>query len=665
MIFNRSRISAAVFTLVASASSFADATTPFSRLITLGDSLTDGGAYTGTVIAGSGGTAPAINYKFTTNFIDGSGKVWAEYLADKMGLQLKPNLVNSYIGAPTYWSFTNSGGTNFAQGGTQVATDPAGETNAALGISAISVKQQVTNLLAQSPTLSSNDLVILWAGANDIFQAMGTVQASGGSTASVQTAAAQISKAASDLVVEVDRLKAAGAKFIVVNSLPNVGQTPGMIAGGDGTVALAKSLSIDVFNATLKASLTGKNVIYVDAAKLNNDVFNNPAKYGFTAVNGATVAYSDNVIPGSTCGTSSLGCIVPTQLKSVANSYLFADGVHPTDAAHAIFGQAAFSALQAVGQQTAMVFSPSYAIRQHGTDLEPRLSPSALLQQDGLVRELRPLGNNQFWYGGSVGSFRNEASQVAPSLSARTQVGSVGIDRMVASNALIGAAASYSAGQSKFSSGSDYTNQLTLGTLYGTAFLSEKIYVNATLQYGDLSFDDIQRKVVLGPTSITSTGKTGGNYSAARIGIGYILPQERWTLSPALALTSAKTTMNSYTESYTPVSVAYGDASYKSTMMTISLSGKMHGEKDQWIPAFRVAADKDLSGSPMTIGIGSDASLISTLSVDKPMREFYSLSIGAQRVTDSGTWLIGGTASAGSALSTVGYSISIGYKIPL
>ncbi len=91
----------------------------------------------------------------------------------------------------------------------------------------------------------------------------------------------------------------------------------------------------------------------------------------------------------------------------------------------------------------------------------------------------------------------------------------------------------------------------------------------------------------------------------------------------------------------------------------------MHGEKDQWIPAFRIAADKDLSGSPMTIGIGSDASLISTLSVDKPMREFYSLSIGAQRVTDSGTWLIGGTASAGSALSTVGYSISIGYKIPL
>ena len=61
--------------------SYADSSTSFNRLITLGDSLTDGGSYSGLPIFQSGGLAPNIKYKFTTNFSDGSAKVWAEYFA--------------------------------------------------------------------------------------------------------------------------------------------------------------------------------------------------------------------------------------------------------------------------------------------------------------------------------------------------------------------------------------------------------------------------------------------------------------------------------------------------------------------------------------------------------------------------------------------------------
>ena len=81
--------------LLIPATTYADATMPFTRIFTLGDSLTDGGAYSVTVIASG---APAGNlYKFTTNFTDGSAKVWAEYLAAAIGLPLQPNIVSGVL----------------------------------------------------------------------------------------------------------------------------------------------------------------------------------------------------------------------------------------------------------------------------------------------------------------------------------------------------------------------------------------------------------------------------------------------------------------------------------------------------------------------------------------------------------------------------------------
>ena len=52
----------------------------FHRLHVLGDSLSDGGAYSQAVQVGGGGALPAINYRWLTNAPDGSSRTYAEVL---------------------------------------------------------------------------------------------------------------------------------------------------------------------------------------------------------------------------------------------------------------------------------------------------------------------------------------------------------------------------------------------------------------------------------------------------------------------------------------------------------------------------------------------------------------------------------------------------------
>lgn len=629
----------------------ADASMPFTRLFTLGDSLTDGGAYSGTVIAG--GAPPGILYKFTTNFTDGSAKVWAEYLATALGLSLQPNLVSGVQG----------NGTNYAQGGAQIATDPSIQSNLPLGITAFSVRQQVTNLLQQHPQLNSQDQIIIWAGANDVLSALANVNTAGGTPLSVQAAASQMAQAANDLVTQVNRLKAAGARFIIVNTLPNMGQTPLAISAGPTTVALAQSLSVDVFNATLKQALKGSNVVIVDSAKILNAVVSSPTTYGFTAVNAASTPYT---LLGTSCGSSALTCVVPVNQKANANSFIFADGIHPTDAAQALFGQAGYALIQAAGRQATMLFSPAYALRQHGLDLEPRLLPVALLKDDGLSHALRPVDDTQYWFAGSLGRFSNDASQTAPSYSADTQVLSGGVDRMITFNALAGAALTVAAGESDFGDNSgSYNSTLAMASLYTTVAVSEHVYLNATLQGAGISLDSIKRKVMLGPAMLNMDGSSSGNYFAARVGAGYVDTWRNWSGGPSLSYTMSRTRINGYTESDSPVSLSYGKAKYDANLLGMAFTARLNGSKNDWLPLFRFGVDRDIKDGAMTIALGPDADNIANLPAEKPMRTFYNFTVGTQKVTDKGTWLIAGSATAGSNLTTRGYTLSVGYKLPM
>ncbi len=390
---------------------------PFTRLVVFGDSLSDGGAYTVWASgAASGanrfvGTSPlamlaaAAPYggKFTTN----PGKVWVENLAEKVGYDLKPANLMGGGQASMNLSLPQLGGcttcTNYAQGGSRVALQPgignvgttanplnaavvqagfAGNaagaavpanpvllgaatadytvTNNFLGAATLPVVQQIDQHLASTYVtngkFAASDLVIVLAGANDVFTQAGLA----GAGAITATAAGQaVGAAAGALVAQVGRLKAAGAKHVLVVGLPDMGVTPYGASAGPQTAGALTSLSRTAFNGTLSSALPSvPGVAYLDPAPLFSAVVAKPSDYGFTKVIDSTSAQT--AVESTACGPNQIAQVAvgdsatsPSSLYcSVANAglnimgtlrallanqtYVFADGVHPTTQMHKV-----------------------------------------------------------------------------------------------------------------------------------------------------------------------------------------------------------------------------------------------------------------------------------------------------------------------------------------
>lgn len=397
-----------------SAAAAADAIKPFRRVIVFGDSLSDGGAYTVWASAAASGAnrfvgttplqmlAAAAPYggKFTTN----GGKVWVENIASDIGYDMKPaNLMGGNQASMDLSKMGCTTCTNYAQGGSRVSLQPgignigttanpanaavaplgfAGNsagasvaatpvllgaatadytvTNKFLGASTIPVVQQIDQHLASTYAtagkFAATDLVIVMAGANDVFTQAGLA---GANAITSDAAGAAVGKAASDLVAQVARIKAAGARFVMVVGLPNMGQTPAGVAQGAAAAAALTALSQSVFNPTVKAGLaTVGKVAYLDPVPMFSAVVANPSTYGFTKVIDTTSpataiasqACGPNAIAQAAAGDSatspsslfcsaanaSLGIVGTLRALLADQTYAFADGVHPTTQMHKV-----------------------------------------------------------------------------------------------------------------------------------------------------------------------------------------------------------------------------------------------------------------------------------------------------------------------------------------
>ena len=113
-----------------------------SRMIVFGDSLSDTGSLS-TLTDGSFANPPYFEQRFS------NGPVWVDRLADRLGLA-----------APVA---SLDGGTNFAYAGAQ--------TGAGLAFGFIpNVEMQIDEFFLTGDTLDGDDLIVLWAGANDSLQ---------------------------------------------------------------------------------------------------------------------------------------------------------------------------------------------------------------------------------------------------------------------------------------------------------------------------------------------------------------------------------------------------------------------------------------------------------------------------------------------------------------
>jgi phospholipase/lecithinase/hemolysin len=198
---------------------------------------------------------------------------------------------------------------------------------ASIGVSGI---QSQIGLFQPSAAYGSSPLFMVQGGANDMFLGFALEQLAPGS----QNFNAIVGTAVNNMAGNISALVGKGAKTIMVSNMPDLGLTPFAQGAGAGFAAQATALT-NGFNTALAAAVGGidaslgadYNIFIFDSAGFGRDaIANKPG--GLVNVTDACLASAGAV--ASNCA-----------------GYLFWDGVHPTGLAHALTGEALYSAAMA------------------------------------------------------------------------------------------------------------------------------------------------------------------------------------------------------------------------------------------------------------------------------------------------------------------------------
>lgn len=280
---------------------------PFSKIYSFGDSLSDAGNIY-TLSLHTVPAAPYVGGRFT------NGPVWVQDLAVQLGLP-----------APTPSAL---GGTDFAYGGAETGADPLHPLNPA------DLPSQLAQFTASRAAPAPNALYTVSIGANDVFDAIAAYPAN------PSGAIADITQAVGNEISFISALAAAGARNLAVLNVPDLGKTPSETARGPGVAQVASSLSA-LYDAQLSTSLKKLatadhlNLHLVDTFSLLDQGIANPAAFGLTNV-------TQPVWTGNFTNPAS-GTVV---VKGAAqNGYLFFDGIHPTATGHQLLAAAAHTSL--------------------------------------------------------------------------------------------------------------------------------------------------------------------------------------------------------------------------------------------------------------------------------------------------------------------------------
>jgi len=560
----------------------------FSRTIFFGDSLTDSGAYAGAPDAGDG-----------TSFTTDPGNVWAENLADFFGTGAIANNPNNPATDPT--------GTNYAQGGAQVTT-PYGVGQSPSPQSGQPISTQIDTYLAGVDRADTNALYTVWGGANDVFFNAALV----GGGLPVDSALLNMGQSASDLIAQVERLSAAGARYILVPNLPDIGATPSsvlsvIVAAGEGNPALTNALITAVtilaqpggdaatqaiivaqalgaaesilglpaqsltpayqqlaglnsglstaFNTTLLGAMQASdaNIIPLDIFSLLNEVSADPGAFGLI-----------NVTAPACVTPSALACTTDTVIDpSTPALFLYADSVHPTSGAHEVLSDYALSVISA---PALMANLPEVALG------------SMLAHQDLLAAQLsrQPQGAGYFLFG-SIGYNGQDVSldQAWDSESDAVQA-LLGVGRRLNQSWVLAAALGFQDGTADFADDAgdfDHRNLVLSGV---ASYRAGAIFADLTASVALVNEFDATRTIALGQAVREESGDTDGSLYAIKAAGGYdFVRAAEADAGPYASLDYVVSDVDGYRESgQRSTSMHFGDQDRDALLVEAGLFGR-------------------------------------------------------------------------------------------
>ncbi|MEO0619965.1 MAG: autotransporter domain-containing protein [Pseudomonadota bacterium] len=551
----------------------------FDRSVVFGDSLSDNGNLFGTT---GNPPPPYVDGRFS------NGPVWVEQIFGPMNNPALGGSVNDDV--------------NMAFGGARADDD----ANANGPVP--SHQTQIGIFLASGGTLGANDLVISWAGANDLFQQIPTA------TTQAQLAAIG-AETAGDQAFNVSTLIAAGAKNILVPNLPNIGAAPGFngTAQGAGAGLVASSAYNDALAAQLggiAAANADVNIIQMDIEAAFNAVLNNPAAFGFSNV-------TDQCLTTVSCVTGS---------TDEQNEFLFWDEVHPTTAGHAL-----------IAQYAALLFSTDVAAAD-----QAGLGQAAADTQLAVTAQM--FDRTTDWIDGSYArenGIHAEVIGVFSDLDARgnraassTNIYGVraGFDQQMG-DMLLGVSGAILAGDTRSGAVSADTLSFNLSA-YGAA-VAGPLYVSGVAGAGFTVFNDVERLIGFGnlkteaSTEAFNLGIAGEVGAILKLGNGF-------AVIPSARLGHVFSSVDGYEESGQLLAMSYGDRETNLTYWSGQVRatsttsfGSVYGEI-----GYEDFVSTD--GDAITAQLVGNTALPVTAIVDDPASRGLFLNVGANsRINDT------------------------------
>lgn len=563
----------------------------FSKVVSFGDSLTD---------AGNVGTLSGLpaGSSFTTN----PDPVYAQLVASNFGLT--QTNVSPFI--------PGSAGTNYAYGGACAISNGSTIAIALPGMPtftcanspatySLPAQMNYAGLLSGSTPIPGsadpNALYTYWAGANDILSATNIITTyvmGGGNPANASAIAQTIAgQAGLTAIGEIKLLQAAGAKTIVVFNLPDLGKTPQNFGTGNQTTATALANIYNLqFNGGLATLQDG--IVAIDTYGLFNELTANPAAFGFTNITGTAC-------PGTSlaCGPASAG--YPT--APVSDTYVFADGIHPSGRTHKILANIVTSTISAPGLVS---MAPEVALQSafaHNTAISEALDSEWAAGSE--VGKLRGFTSVQF------GQQNADATAYTAALDADHMGLNVGATYRMSEAATFGVSASIGNTEANAGSQGAFDGSSVLFGVFGQ-YEVNGLYGRVALSGGSTDMD-ISRNIDLLASTRVETGSTGISHQSGRAEIGYMFKGENVKHGPFAAVEVNKAEVEAYVENGANSTAMRFDAFTRDSNMThvgYQFSGAFGGFK----PFVRVAWANETNADQIVVR-GGTASLPANFSM--------------------------------------------------
>ena len=591
----------------------------FDNVVVFGDSLSDDGNLSLAL------QLPQI-VRFTTN----PGQTGVEDVAGYFGIPIAPAL---------------AGGTDFAFGGAGILNNSPGTPSIVPTLpTQLGMYLQATGNKADPDTLYA-----VWGGANDVFYAATSGAAAATAQQLIQqTIAAQVQQAVANNVIPNDptaiaaftaqitpvvtqqvvaevtagagvsslmdqaqiqaylqqaattelgmikQLGDAGARYVMVSNLPNIGLTPSGIAQGPIAAAQLTGLSI-TYNSALNAGLasTGVNIIPVNTFAMLNEFVADPSRYGFTNVTQpACTGSSFGCLPIGTPGAQS------TYQPGTQNTYLFADGVHPTTATHAMLAQYAESIITAPGEMSLLGEAP--------LQINESLNRSVLDQATTSLANT-PGDGLRLWANYDYARQRLDAQMNSPKSSNDINTLNIGAD-IHPSDALT-AGMAFTVGQQKGEFAGN-AGGFKLQDLLATGYVLwgwQDAYFGAIGSFGHLGYSNVHRNIPIGPTVRYEDGDTSGSHVAFALTGGWWLDFDNWRTGPYADLTWQHIEVDGYNENGNDATaMTFGKQDRHSLIGTLGwqVSANLRAGNAVLHPYARVAWNHDSDADPRDVTAG-------------------------------------------------------------